>query len=298
MKNFITSIINQKPSDADAGGRLVDKEVLYEVAGRDLSSEVNRMVRQVLEDKHHKMDLVPLAILFNAEFITSLREAGHEGAALVLETFGYVLDAFDKRCMTSETRVLYGLRFTALFQSVFSKVWWTSQALPKTVMGIPTTVWMAIKRNVDSMSYLRADGRSTALDIVDRYVGTYDIEGSFSALVQEVGYKPVARLALGVMHRCFRLLTLRHMDGRGFTVMVPRKARYNQGQDNMSKGKSCGWGVGDCDEGDQGGASKKQKTSNAEHLGHLSAAHNNAIHKVSRVGGIQREKTRVTGAQD
>eukprot|EP00961_Rhodomonas_salina_P077354 1037402-Rhodomonas_salina.1 len=71
---------------------------------------------------------------------------------------------------------------------LFAEDWFDANALPGHILGIPTSVVVAMMRNVVSRMHavarnINADG---TLDIVERYFGTYDLERSFSVLVQRV----------------------------------------------------------------------------------------------------------------
>eukprot|EP00961_Rhodomonas_salina_P292939 3933338-Rhodomonas_salina.1 len=80
-------------------------------------------------------------------------------------------------------------QFYFLFELVFRDLWWGSKALPGNVLGIPLSAWMALKRNIDARWFLLESEPA----MIERYLSTYNLEGSFSALVQQIGYKPTAR---------------------------------------------------------------------------------------------------------
>jgi hypothetical protein len=60
-----------------------------------------------------------------------------------------------------------------------------------------------------------------------RYIGTYDLEGGFSALVMMVGFKPAIRIALGVLRKVEALSRIRAMPLRGFFFYRSKRARYD-----------------------------------------------------------------------
>jgi hypothetical protein len=56
-----------------------------------------------------------------------------------------------------------------------------------------------------------------------RYIGTYDLEGGFSALVMMVGFKPAIRIALGVLRKVEALSRIRAMPFAASSFIVPRE---------------------------------------------------------------------------
>jgi hypothetical protein len=67
-------------------------------------------------------------------------------------------------------------------------------------------------------------------------MGTYDLEGGFSALVMMVGFKPAIRVALGVLKKAQVLSFIRCMSQRGFWIYRSRRARYDYGLGRKDRG--------------------------------------------------------------
>jgi hypothetical protein len=71
-----------------------------------------------------------------------------------------------------------------------------------------------------------------------RYIGTYDLEGGFSALVMMVGFKPAIRIALGILKKAQMLSNIRSMSHRGFWMYRSRRARYDYAVGRQERGVS------------------------------------------------------------
>ena len=240
-KNWVCSVINQALSDENS--KLINRGILLKVARSHVDFHVTAAVLEIRKDKQ---DLSGLREVWNPGFVSAVREAGYDGMASVLETLGNVHRLFDESGLSMSERNHFGMQYLALVQLLLRDTWWTPASMPSHVLGMPTTVLLAMARNVVSRLFVMIEhvDRLGTIDIVERYMGTYDLERSFSAMVQRVGWKPTARVALGAMQNCFRIDCIRATRNRGFRVNVSQKPSY-ENVDNIETGRSRRvWNVG------------------------------------------------------
>eukprot|EP00961_Rhodomonas_salina_P235455 3182617-Rhodomonas_salina.1 len=234
-KNLLCSIFEQDEK-APVAGLLISRMVLAATATKHAKSdpEVTNAVLAVLEKREDKMDIYALLHLWCDAFLDMLVDDGHDGMAVCLLIFRGVYLMFDQCGLSVTQRNHEGAKFLAMCHCLFAEDWFDANALPGHILWIPQSVVVAMMCNVVSCMHAVARNINTdgMLDIVERYFGTYDLELSFSVLVQQVGYKPTARIALGAMARNFRLMMIRQQTDHPFTVLVSKSSAYDQSQEN------------------------------------------------------------------
>jgi hypothetical protein len=160
--------------------------------------------------------------LWHPNTLGVLRAEKHDGLACILEIFGNVSRVFDSKCMSKPVKDYHCAMFYELFHSVFGEEWYKPGSFGQKVLGIPITVWLAFKRNIDSRWFLL----ESVEGLQERYLSTYDLEGAFSALVAQLGYKPTVRMALALMNKLDRMQHIILDTGRGFSIPTSRRAKY------------------------------------------------------------------------
>jgi len=146
--------------------------------------------------------------------------AGPEPAlAEAIEIFGDYVDAFDRSGITRVERVAALQRFCELFDLVMPSSFHMRGYMPSFVAGLPSKVWLALRRNADSRLYMFAIFPD--VDIIDRALGTFDLESGFSEVVRGAGqYKPYAATCMKIMGKIDYLCEVMRKDEkeRGFLV--------------------------------------------------------------------------------
>jgi hypothetical protein len=118
--------------------------------------------------------------------------------AEALGVFGDYIDAFDRSGISRATRIASLHRFCDLFDLIMPESFHQRGYMPAFVGGLPSKVWLALRRNADSRLYMFA--MFPNVDIIDRALGTFDLEASFSEVVRGAGqYKPYASTCMKIM---------------------------------------------------------------------------------------------------
>jgi len=97
-------------------------------------------------------------------------------------------------------------RFCLLFDLIMPESFHQRGYMPVFVGGLPSKVWIAMRRNADSRLYMFA--MFPNVDIIDRALGTFDLEASFSEVVRGTGqYKPYVSTCMQIMGKIDYLWT-------------------------------------------------------------------------------------------
>lgn len=151
--------------------------------------------------------------------------------AEALLIFGDFFDAFDRSGLSTRRRIVALQRFVALFDAIMPSSFWDSGYMPQSVGGLPSSVWLALRRDADSFIFLNAIYPWHVF--CGRYLGTFDLETGFSVTVTAAGrYKPNTAAALDVMDRADMLssILLKSDIKRGFYRAPPRRGNQSQYQ--------------------------------------------------------------------
>ena len=137
--------------------------------------------------------------------------------AEALGVFGDYIEAFDRAGIPRAKRITAMQRFIELFDRIMPCSFHEQGYMPAFVGGLPSKVWLALRRNADARLYMFAVFPN--VDIIDRALGTFDLEASFSEVVRGAGqYKPYASACMKIMGKIDYLCeTMREEEAqRGF----------------------------------------------------------------------------------
>ena len=120
-------------------------------------------------------------------------------------------------------------RFCKLFDLIMPESFHQRGYMPAFVGGIPSKVWLALRRNADSRLYIFA--MFPDVDIIDRALGTFDLQASFSEVVRGAGqYKPDASTCMKIMGKIDYLCDVMRQKEveRGFLVGHANRSSRSQ----------------------------------------------------------------------
>ena len=159
--------------------------------------------------------------------------------AEALGVFGDYIDAFDRSGISRAMRIASMHRFCDLFDLIMPESFHQRGYMPGFVGGLPSKVWLALRRNADSRLYIFA--MFPDVDIIDRALGTFDLEASFSEVVHDAGqYKPYVSTCMKIMGKIDYLCDVMRQEEveHGFLVGHANRgsrSQYGGAGGNVSK---------------------------------------------------------------
>ena len=210
----------------DGVGCMLNRQVLRSVAAKAGFREITR----VLDSRTDKQNKLEQALIFtDVKFREAVRKAGHEDIADVLSILGDVHALWDNKGLTPEVRNKSIWRYRRFFNALYGNTWNSHEKVPSHMMGVPTGILAALIKNIDSMETVQQSYGPNMFGKLRNY-GSYRCEQIFSALVQLLGFKPAAELALKALRSITQACILRFDPYRPYFFPVSRHAHYDHSE--------------------------------------------------------------------
>ncbi len=157
---------------------------------------LSRIVRGCTDEQHVRS---AQALLGSPQLAAALHRFGYRRQALVMRTLHAAFEAQDARHLTSRARTeLLQCRTELLLQMMGNRPFVPLARMPAKVHGMTTQLMCSWLGNADNRLQLLErlpDPMRNAY--VERASSTYDVEGLFSVLKQNLGYKPTPCVVAG-----------------------------------------------------------------------------------------------------
>lgn len=210
----------------DGVGCMLNRVLLRRVAVDGNFREITR----VLDSRTDKQNKLEQALIFtDVEFWEAVRAAGHPDMADVLSILGGVHALWDNNGLTPLVRKEIICRYRRFFNALYGSSWNGHDKVPSHMMGIPTGILAALMKNIDSLETVQ-QSRGLEMFAKLRNLGSYRCEQVFSALVQLLGFKPAAELALKALRSIIQMCVLRFDPFRPYFYPVSRHAHYDHSE--------------------------------------------------------------------
>lgn len=165
------------------------------------------------------------SVLCNEELAAAVEHLGHPEQATLLRVVGAAFEAFDARGLTSAVRTQRLKDRSALLLRLVGDAFYVRQTPPSHFAGLSARLVKSWLANAAARLWVLGS-LPAGQKLCERALSSDSVEGAFSALHGQAGFKPQQRVAVGVLDKVDWVCGVgdTHVDARGFHVARDVKA--------------------------------------------------------------------------